>query len=86
MRLPEMNPYIRFVDKGDSPSGKTKIWWVESVSSNKVLAAIKWFSAWRQYCFYPVADTIWNKECMLDVGTFLEKVNNEHAWLRKLGT
>ena len=65
---------------GSSPSGKTQKWTVRSAADggNTLLGEIRWFSNWRQYCFYPAADTIWNSDCLDEVTRYLAKVNREH--------
>jgi len=57
--------YLEFDKVGDT--GKTEIWNVLSRSSGFILGQIKWYSAWRQYCFWPTSDTIFNPECMDDI-------------------
>lgn len=57
------NPYIYFED--ETPYGrKTKILLVRTRSADVVLGEIKWYGPWRQYCFFPSRETIFNKGCM----------------------
>ena len=70
-----------------SPSGKTDIWAIRSVSSSEVLGEIKWFGRWRQYVFFPVDGTIWNPDCLDAVSTFVRgrtKASAEARVLRKV--
>ena len=46
---------------------KTRILHVISVNQGNTLGAIRWYGAWRQYCFYPSANTIWNTECLSEI-------------------
>ena len=69
--------YLEFTRTGWT--GKTDILDVESKSQGSVLGQIKWFGQWRQYCFYPSPDTIFNPECMADIS----KVINELMLERK---
>jgi len=57
--------YIEFDKVGDT--GKTEIWNVLSISSGFVLGQIRWYGAWRQYCFYPSGNSIFNIECMRQI-------------------
>lgn len=45
------------------------------------LGDIKWYGAWRKFCFYPVSDTIWDDKCLLELLNFLEQYNKE--WRNK---
>lgn len=56
---------------------KTKTFMVISKSDNFPLAEIKWYSRWRQYCFFPEKSTIWNKGCLDDINNFLTQIMEE---------
>ena len=43
------------------------------------LGAIKWYSAWRQFCFYPDGGAIWSSGCLKDVQTFLLALKTNRA-------
>ncbi|MHA2013343.1 MAG: hypothetical protein ACTSWG_13315 [Candidatus Helarchaeota archaeon] len=72
-----MSKYLEF--KQVPFKGKTKLFLVISKSSKDILARIKWYGAWRQYCFYPSEEfiTIWNKDCLKDIQNFLQQLMNE---------
>jgi hypothetical protein len=64
---------------GSSPSGKTQKWAAfAAVDGTTRLGEIRWFPAWRQYCFYPEYSTVWNDECLHEVARYLARVNREH--------
>lgn len=65
--------YLHFFEE-DNGDRKTKIIGVYSINHGNQLGVIKWFGRWRQYAFYPSADTIWNPEC-------LKAINDEIAKL-----
>lgn len=72
--------WLRFVENGTSPSGKTKKWRVENTSAkSEVLGDVAWFSHWRQYCFYTALGTVWNADCLLEIQEFLDAENRAHA-------
>ena len=41
------------------------------------IGRIKWFSNWRQYCFFPDENTLYNSECMKDVSEFIDGLMQE---------
>lgn len=53
---------------------KTMIWEVTSRSSSAVLGEIKWFGRWRQYCFWPFSNTVFNVGCLEDIQHFIEQL------------
>lgn len=57
-----MKEYIEFREV-PIEGRKTKIVGVYSLSSGALLGEIKWYGAWRQYCFFP-RNAIFNKDCL----------------------
>jgi len=51
---------------------------IDANSSGCPLGEIRWFGRWRQYCFFPEQDTVWNKGCLQDVIEALDSLNREH--------
>ena len=41
------------------------------------LGEIKWYGPWRQYCFEPRQNTIFNKTCLQDIVDVLQTLNEE---------
>ena len=39
------------------------------------LGTVKWYAPWRQYCFFPSEDTIFNAGCMGDVLHFIDQLH-----------
>lgn len=74
--------YLVFRKEGESASGKTEIHSVNSRSSGAILGVIKWYGAWRQYCFFPANDTIFNRGCMEDINDYITMMS--HARIRNL--
>lgn len=50
---------------------KTRRYHVRNASSGDVIGVIKWYGAWRQYCFFPSAVTVWSSGCLRDVHNFI---------------
>ncbi len=64
--------YMEFDKVGDT--GKTEIWNIISKSSGFILGQIRWFGAWRQYCFYPSANCIFNTSCISDISGMIKEL------------
>ena len=46
---------------------KTGVYRVFNKKSGITLGIIKWYPAWRQYCFFPLGNTIFSKGCLDDI-------------------
>ena len=57
--------FMEFDKAGDT--GKTEIWNILSKSSGFILGKIKWYGPWRQYCFFPSGNSVFNIGCMDDI-------------------
>ncbi len=57
---------------GKSPTRKTKVWEVQEPRGEWEIGYIKWYGAWRCYAFYPLQDTIYEKECLRFIADFCE--------------
>ena len=57
--------------------GKTERWKVLSKSQGSGLATIKWYGQWRQYCFFPNGNTVWNVNCLHDINKFIQRLMGE---------
>jgi len=64
-----MSKYMEFDKVGDT--GKTEIWNIISKSSEFILGQIKWYGPWRQYCFFPSPNSVFNNGCMEDIKKFI---------------
>jgi hypothetical protein len=57
--------------------GKTNIYNVISKHDEYSLGIIKWYSSWRQYCFYPEKETVFNKTCLNTIEEFIIELMNK---------
>lgn len=71
-----MSEYLNF-EEDDHYGGKTKKIIVVSKKHLNILGEIKWYGAWRQYCFYPDGETIWNKQCLNDIVYYIKTLMDE---------
>lgn len=62
--------YMEFDKIGDT--GKTEIWNILSKSSGFILGKISWYGPWRQYCFLPSPNSVFNNSCMSDIQKFIK--------------
>lgn len=69
--------YISFDFVRDSDSGKTSSWVCQNIKSGAVLGGVKWYPAWRQYCFFALDDTVFNKSCLEDINNFIDLATEE---------
>ena len=51
---------------------------VEDEDGPFLLGEIKWFGAWRKFCFYPSSDTVWDNKCLQELVNFLNDYNKEY--------
>jgi len=81
MEIIKITEYLVFVlpdeKEGVKQPPKTKLIAIINKHHNEVIGEIKWFSKWRQYCFYPTNNTIWNKDCLNDVNSVITKLMEE---------
>ena len=55
---------------------KTKVWGCLNNRSNAVLGYVKWYSTWRQYCFWPGYGAVFNDTCLTDISHFLGQLRD----------
>ena len=67
--------YLEFIEVKDT--GKTKVWQIISKTSGFILGHIRWWGAWRQYCFFPSPETLFNIQCMQDIQNFIKQAMQE---------
>lgn len=56
---------------------KTSVWHCRNKRSHATLGTVKWYGSWRQYCFFPEADTIFNVGCMDSICSFIKRLEKE---------
>ena len=71
-----MNQYLEFKEVPASAL-KTKVVDVLSQRSGERLAQIKWYGPWRCYVLHPVSMTIWNEQCLMDVNSYISRLQAE---------
>lgn len=54
-----------------SDSGKTSIF--DVFSGDQMLGEIRWYAPWRRYCFYPKDNTLFDRNCLLEVIAMIDQ-------------
>lgn len=67
--------YLRFI-VFTKEGKKTKDISVINIHHDEVIGEIKWYSAWRQYCFFPGFNTIWNTDCLNAINEVIGELMN----------
>ena len=70
-----MSKYLIFRLLEQKP--KTKVIEVKSKLHYFRLGIIKWYVKWRQYAFFPEADTCFNPECMNDIISKIKELKED---------
>lgn len=73
-----LSKWIKFVPI--DPTGKTSRWQVATTDESSVLGSVHWFGRWRQYAFFPLPDTVYERQCLRDIAEFCEQKTAE--WRR----
>lgn len=85
--MARIDKWIEIVEAGTSPTGITKRWLVLNKREGSKVGAIKWYGAFRAYCFFPEDDTLlYDSDCLRKIAEFLEKVNIERRSSRRTTT
>ena len=70
--------YLLFRDDGPLKQGaKTRQFSVLSRRTKALLGHSKWWTNWRQYCFFPL-NSLFDKKCLREIADFCETVTEEH--------
>ena len=64
--------FIYFEKIEDKP--KTSVWECRNNKSHGVLGIIKWYSGWRQYCYFPSCQAVYSGGCLRDIEDFLKRL------------
>ena len=56
----------------------TRRWEILSKSSGELLGGVGWYGPWRQFCFFPREETVFNGGCLQSIVKFLKEAMAEH--------
>lgn len=66
--------FISFIFIEQKP--KTQVYKCINNSSQNELGIIKYYPAWRQYCYFPTIQAVYSKGCLEDINNFIESLSN----------
>jgi len=62
----------QFINFVKIPStGITSKWSCANNRSGDELGEIKWYGAWRQYCYFPTVCAVYSRGCLQDINDFI---------------
>ena len=64
--------YIYFELIEEKP--KTKVFSCRNNRSNTELGIVKWYPAWRRYCYFPTVQAVYSVGCLDDIKNFIEQL------------
>lgn len=74
---PVVNKYFSITEE-KRENRKTPIYHIISKNSNSEIGIIKWYGAWRKFCFFPNGETIWDTNCLIEVTNFIDDLNEAY--------
>lgn len=69
--------YLHFIKTGQK--AKTSVWSCRNNHSAVELGEIKWYPAWRQYCYFPAARAVYSAGCLEDIRDFIGQLQKERT-------
>ena len=66
--------YLIFEKAAQQPP-KTSIWECKNAKSETVLGIVKWYGAWRQYCYFPTVQAVYSAGCLKDIVDFIGQID-----------
>jgi hypothetical protein len=74
--------FNRYVE--DPKPRKTEIWLVANADNGAPLGYIKWYGAWRQYCFFPISNCVFHKGCLEAINRKIESLMDARRVTKRL--
>jgi hypothetical protein len=69
--------YISFIKQ--PTTGKTQRWSCQNRGSGVELGQVKWYGAWRQYCYFPTLVAIYSAGCLIDIKDFITQLKSSRV-------
>ena len=69
-RYEKVFEYISLLEKPNK--GKTRVFSCINNRHGDELGIVKWYGAWRQYCYFPTADAVYSRGCLRDIQSFID--------------
>jgi hypothetical protein len=65
--------WLAFLSQPRLAERKTDSWTVMPISGGNELGKVRWFAAWRKYCFFPSLNTVFDVNDLHEIWSFCEK-------------
>ena len=75
--------YICVTRAPKDPKRKTTIFEIRNKRSGDMLGDVKWYGPWRQFCFFPLAGTVWSNGCLYDIKDVIAKAMDDRRRTKK---
>ena len=62
---------------------KTNVYEVCNKKTGYYLGEIMWWGAWRQYCFFPDGETLYERKCLRAIAEFIDSLMEERKRQKK---
>ena len=59
--------------------GKTSIWSCCNKRHGEELGEVKWYGAWRQYCYFPTVQAVYSSGCLDDIAKFMQSLKQKEG-------
>lgn len=69
--------FIHFEEVHDSVARVTKVYSCRNNRSGDELGEIRWYGAWRQYCYFPTVQAVYSAGCLRDIDSFVTALMDE---------
>ena len=60
-----------------APEQVTKRWAIVATDGEVELGEVKWWGKWRCYAYFPLNNTLYEKQCLRDIANFCESKTTE---------
>jgi hypothetical protein len=77
----DVNKHIVFMPK-ETPT-QTKLWVVWNTLAGCPIGEVKWYTAWRHYCFFPYNGSVFSDRCMKRIWEFVKSQNESRDMERR---
>ena len=71
-----VDKYFRVVREDIKKGKKTPVFRILD-NDDYDIGVIKWYGAWRKFCFFPNSDTVWDSNCLTSITYLTMKLNQK---------
>ena len=75
--------YISVSRAPQDPKRKTATFEIRNKRSWDKLGDVKWYGPWRQFCFFPLAGTVWSHGCLYNIKDVIKKAMEDRRHVKK---